>query len=83
MDEPPLSANEGGVIRQGYSSELDEIKHASQDGRQWMAEMEQRERGRTGINNLKVGYNKVFGYFIEVTNSNLGRVPAITSANRR
>lgn len=76
VDEPPLSAAEGGIIRSGYNAELDKIKHASQDGRQWIAEMEQRERRRTGINNLKVGYTKVFGYFIEVTNSNLNRVPA-------
>jgi DNA mismatch repair protein MutS len=76
VDEPPLSAAEGGVIRPGYNAELDKIKHASQDGRTWIAEMEQRERRRTGIANLKVGYTKVFGYFIEVTNSNLNRVPA-------
>ncbi|HZU69236.1 MAG TPA: DNA mismatch repair protein MutS [Ktedonobacteraceae bacterium] len=76
VDEPPLSAAEGGVIRAGYNEELDRIRHASQDGRQWIAELEQRERRRTGIANLKVGYTKVFGYFIEVTNSNLSRVPA-------
>src|SRR2546423_3671808 len=76
VDEPPLSAAEGGVIRPGYNEELDKIKYASQDGHKWIAEMEQRERRRTGISNLKVGYTKVFGYFIEVTNSNLNRVPA-------
>ncbi|HEX6484808.1 MAG TPA: DNA mismatch repair protein MutS [Ktedonobacteraceae bacterium] len=76
VDEPPLSAAEGGVIRSGHNAELDKIKHASQDGRTWIAEMEQRERRRTGITNLKVGYTKVFGYFIEITNSNLNRVPA-------
>jgi DNA mismatch repair protein MutS len=76
VDEPPLSAAEGGVIRPGYNEELDKIKYASQDGHKWIAEMEQRERRRTGIPNLKVGYTKVFGYFIEVTNSNLSRVPA-------
>jgi DNA mismatch repair protein MutS len=75
VDEPPLSTTEGGVIRSGYSQELDQIKSASQDGRQWMAQLEQRERRRTGISNLKVGYNKVFGYYIEVSNSNLNRVP--------
>ncbi len=75
VDEPPASTSEGGVIRPGFSAELDSIKHASQDGQQWMAELEQRERRRTGISNLKVGYNKVFGYYIEVTNSNLSRVP--------
>jgi DNA mismatch repair protein MutS len=76
IDEPPLSAAEGGVIRPGYSPELDQVKSASHNGQQWMAEMEQRERRRSGISNLKVGYNKVFGYYIEVTNSNLNRVPA-------
>jgi DNA mismatch repair protein MutS len=76
VDEPPLNINDGGVIRPGYSQELDQIKSASQDGRKWMAQLEQRERSRTGISNLKVGYNKVFGYFIEVSNANLSRVPA-------
>ena len=75
VDEPPLTLSEGGVIRPGYSEELDKVKRASKDGQVWMAELEMRERRRTGINNLKVGYTKVFGYYIEVTNSNLGRVP--------
>jgi DNA mismatch repair protein MutS len=76
VDEPPLSASEGGVIRPGYSVELDQVKEASQNGQKWMAELEQRERKRTGITTLKVGYTKVFGYFIEVTNSQLSRIPA-------
>lgn len=76
VDEPPLSTAEGGVMRSGFNSELDKIKQASQDGQQWIAKMEQRERKRTGISNLKVSYNKVSGYSIEVTNSNLSRVPA-------
>ncbi len=76
IDEPPLSTAEGGVIRPGFNPELDQIKFASQDGQQWIAQMEQRERKRTGISNLKVGYNKVSGYYIEVTSSNLNRVPA-------
>jgi len=76
VDEPPLSTAEGGVIRPGFNSELDTIKLASQDGQQWITQMEQRERRRSGISNLKVGYNKVSGYYIEVTNSNLNRVPA-------
>ena len=75
VDEPPLSTSEGGLIRPGYSEELDRVKDASKNGQQWIADMEQRERRRTGINNLKVGYTKVFGYFIEITNSNKGRVP--------
>jgi len=76
VDEPPLSASEGGVIRPGYSDELDQVKHASKDGQKWLAELEQRERRRTGITNLKVGYNKGPGYYIEVTNTNVSRVPA-------
>src|SRR6266699_1866453 len=76
VNQPPLSASEGGVIRAGYSAELDQIKEASQNGQKWITEMEQRERKRTGISSLKVGYTKVFGYFIEVTNSQLSRVPS-------
>ena len=75
VDEPPLNTSEGGVIRPGYSEELDNVKHTSKNGQQWIAEMEQRERRRTGIPNLKVGYTKVFGYFIEVSKSHLSRVP--------
>jgi len=75
VDEPPLNTSEGGVIRPGYSEELDNVKHTSKSGQQWIAEMEQRERKRAGIPNLKVGYTKVFGYFIEVSKSHLSRVP--------
>jgi DNA mismatch repair protein MutS len=75
VDEPPVSITEGGIIRQGFSSELDQIKHTSQNGRQWITELEQRERKRTGISTLKVGFNKATGYFIEVSNSQVSRVP--------
>ncbi len=75
VDEPPLSFSEGGIIRSGFSNELDQLKDASQNGRKWIADLEQRERKRSGINNLKVGFNKATGYFIEVTTSNLNRVP--------
>jgi DNA mismatch repair protein MutS len=75
VDEPPLSINEGGIIRPGFNAELDQLKDASQNGKQWIANLEQRERKRTGISTLKVGYNRATGYFIEVTNSNLNRVP--------
>ncbi|HEU5376506.1 MAG TPA: DNA mismatch repair protein MutS [Ktedonobacteraceae bacterium] len=75
VDEPPLNTSEGGVIRPGYSPELDQVKDAASGGQQWIASMEQHERRRTGISNLKVGYTKVFGYFIEVSKSNLNRVP--------
>ncbi|HEX6777436.1 MAG TPA: DNA mismatch repair protein MutS, partial [Ktedonobacterales bacterium] len=76
VPEPPLSITEGGLIRAGYHEELDTMRLASRDARQWMADLEQRERARTGISTLKVAYNKVFGYYLEVTNSQLSRVPA-------
>ena len=75
VEEPPISTSEGGVIRSGFNLELDSIKQASQDGQKWIADLEQRERRRTGINNLKVGYNKGPGYYIEVSNANANRVP--------
>ena len=75
VDEPPISITEGGIIRAGFSAELDDLKRKSHNGRQWINDLEQRERRRTGISNLKVGYNKAFGYFIEVSNANLNRVP--------
>jgi DNA mismatch repair protein MutS len=72
---PPLTLAEGGVIRPGYSAELDEITATTKGAHEWVAELEQSERERTGIANLKVGYNKVFGYYLEITKSQLGRVP--------
>ncbi len=75
VEEPPLSVSEGGIIRSGFSAELDQVKDVSQNGRKWLAEMEQRERRRTGISTLKVGYNKATGYYIEVSNGQLNRVP--------
>ncbi len=75
VEDPPLSISEGGIIRSGFSKELDQLRDASKNGRQWLAEMEQRERQRTGISTLKVGYNRASGYYIEVTNSQLSRVP--------
>ncbi|MBC7286688.1 MAG: DNA mismatch repair protein MutS [Armatimonadetes bacterium] len=74
-DEPPAQVSEGGIIREGYSLELDELRRAAADGRQWIAQLEDRERKRTGIKSLKVGYNQVFGYFIEVSRPNLHLVP--------
>ena len=73
--EPPTSLAAGGVIRAGFSSELDQLRGLATEGRQWIAMLEQEERDRTGINNLKVRYNKVFGYYIEVTKSYLPVVP--------
>ena len=75
VEEPPISATEGGVIRAGYSPELDAIKVAAKDGHQWIIEMEQRERRRTGITTLKVGNSRATGYYIEVSNANLNRIP--------
>lgn len=75
VDDPPQSLSEGGVIREGYNQELDELRRLSRDAKRWIAELEERERQRTGIPNLRVGYNQVFGYYIEVTRSNLHLVP--------
>ena len=72
---PPLTLADGGVIRSGYSAELDEITAATRGAHEWVARLEQSERERTGIANLKVGYNRVFGYYLEITKSQLGRVP--------
>ena len=71
----PLSVREGGMIRAGYSDELDQLRDISQNGKAYLAEMEQREREATGIKNLKIGYNRVFGYYIEVTRSFYDLVP--------
>jgi len=75
VDEPPLSVKEGGVIRSGYSTELDEISSASRDSKKWLRGFEADEKKRTGIRSLKVKHNNVFGYYIEVTRSNLHLVP--------
>ncbi|WP_088005992.1 DNA mismatch repair protein MutS [Indiicoccus explosivorum] len=70
-EDPPLSPKDGGVIRDGYSERLDEYRYASRNGKDWIAQLEAAERQRTGIKSLKIGYNRVFGYYIEVTKSNL------------
>lgn len=70
-DEPPISVKEAGVIRDGYHEQLDEYRHASRNGKEWLAALEAKERERTGIKNLKINYNRVFGYFIEVTKANI------------
>jgi DNA mismatch repair protein MutS len=75
VDEPPMAIKEGGVIRKGFHAELDELRAAAHDGKQWIAELQAREIERTGIKSLKIRFNKVFGYFIEVTKSNLAQVP--------
>jgi len=75
LDEPPTTVKEGGIIADGYDSELDELRSASRDGKSWIARMQQEEIEKTGIPSLKVRYNAVFGYFIEVTKTHLDKVP--------
>ncbi|MFK5925684.1 MAG: DNA mismatch repair protein MutS [Desulfuromusa sp.] len=75
MDDPPFVLRDGGIIKDGFNDELDELRTISRDGKSWIVALEQQERERTGIPSLKVKYNKVFGYFIEVTHRNLDRVP--------
>lgn len=75
VDEPPITIKEGGVICKGFHAELDELRSAASEGRQWLANYQTREQERTGIKNLKVRHNKVFGYYIEITKSNLNEVP--------
>ncbi len=76
LDEPPAFARDGGVVRDRVDAELDELRTISRSGKQRIAQMEEAERARTGINSLKIRYNRVFGYYIEVSKSNLGSVPA-------
>jgi DNA mismatch repair protein MutS len=75
VDEPPAQISKGGAIRPGFSEELDGVALASRDAKQWVANLERKERERTGIKKLKVGYNKVFGYYLEVTKANISAVP--------
>ena len=74
-DEPPLAMKEGGIIRDGYDEEVDRLRRAKTEGKTWLAELEAEEREKTGIKNLKIKYNKVFGYYLEVTNSYKELVP--------
>ena len=75
VENPPISVKEGGLIKHGYNRELDELKDATISGKEWLARLEQEERKKTGIKNLKIGFNKKSGYFFEVTKSNLDLVP--------
>jgi DNA mismatch repair protein MutS len=75
VDEPPLTIREGGIIREGYDPELDQLIAIMRDGRKWIAALEEKERQRTGIHSLKVGFNSVFGYYIEVTKANARLIP--------
>ena len=74
-DEPPITVRDGGIIKNGFSKEADELRDAKTKGKEWLAQLEERERENTGIKNLKVKYNKVFGYYLEVTNSFKSLVP--------
>jgi DNA mismatch repair protein MutS len=75
-DEPPINLSDGGAIRAGYNAELDELRNLSQNGRQYIARIEARERDRTGIQSLKIRFNNVFGYYIEISNANKHLAPA-------
>ncbi|UOY93591.1 DNA mismatch repair protein MutS [Ectobacillus sp. JY-23] len=75
LDTPSLSIKEGNIIKDGYNRTLDEYRYVSKNGKTWIAELEQRERQLTGIKSLKIGYNRIFGYYIEVTKANLGALP--------
>lgn len=75
VEEPPIVVREGGIIRDGFNEEADRLRHAKTEGKTWLAELETREKEKTGIKNLKVKFNKVFGYYFEVTNSFKDMVP--------
>lgn len=75
IDDPPIVIKEGGIIKKGYNAEVDRLREAGTNGKTWLAELETSEREKTGIKNLKISFNKVFGYYIEVTKSNLSMVP--------
>ncbi|MDH3217062.1 MAG: DNA mismatch repair protein MutS [Candidatus Krumholzibacteria bacterium] len=76
VDDPPGHLREGGVIRKGYAPELDQLITQSEEAKRWIADLEKHERKRSGIGSLKVGYNRVFGYYIEVSKANVGSVPS-------
>ena len=74
-EDPPIPIKEGGIIKDGYNAEVDKLRNAKSDGKDWLAKLETDERGKTGIKNLRIKYNKVFGYYLEVTNSFKDLVP--------
>ena len=75
VEDPPLAMKEGNIIREGYNEEVDTLRRAKSDGKSWLAKLEEEEREKTGIKNLRIKYNKVFGYYLEVTNSYKNMVP--------
>lgn len=84
VEEPPISVKDGGLFKQGFNQQLDEYLEASVNGKQWLAQLQAKERERTGIKSLKISFNKVFGYFIEITRANLkGFEPADYGYNRK
>ena len=76
VDDPPFTLKDGGIFQDGFDADLDELRRASSEGKNWIAELQEREIAATGIKSLKVRFNSVFGYFIEITKSNLAGVPA-------
>ena len=75
IEEPPLAIKEGGIIKEGFKEDIDKLKRAKTEGKQWLMELEEREREKTGIKNLKIKFKKVFGYYLDVTNSYKDLVP--------
>lgn len=75
VEDPPIAIKEGGIIKEGYAADIDSLKNAKTEGKNWLAALEEEDRERTGIKNLKIKYNRVFGYYFEVTNSYLSMVP--------
>jgi DNA mismatch repair protein MutS len=75
VDDPPVTITDGDMIKAGYSPELDELHSITRSGKNWLLSLQEEERKRTGINNLKINYNKVFGYYIEITRANLSKIP--------
>lgn len=75
MDDPPMVIKDGGIIKEGYNEEIDRLRRAKSDGKTWLSQLEAKEREKTGIKSLRIKYNKVFGYYLEVTNSYKGMVP--------
>ncbi len=74
-EEPPISLRDGGMIKAGYNEQIDHLRNAKTEGKNWLAKIEEEEREKTGIKNLRIKFNKVFGYYLEVTNSYKDLVP--------
>src|SRR5690625_3098496 len=75
IDDPPISIKEGNIIKDGYDKQLDEYRHALKNGKQWIMELEKQEKETTNIRSLKIGFNRVFGYYIEITHANKHLIP--------